>query len=83
MVYFYHAGVLDFFSVGYPSQVDETNGYFSATLQNGATADYSAGSIVIVYAGTTITFTNLTTSSGTTIDGTKYWEISSNTCSES
>ena len=82
-VYFYNAGVLDFFSVGYPTTIDETNGYFSATLLNGATADYSAGSVVVTYGGQTITFSNLTTSSGTTESGVKWWEISSNNCVES
>lgn len=81
MVYFYEAGVLDFFSAGYPSQIDVTNGYFSVTLQNGVTADYSAGLLVLVYGGRTISFTSLTTSSGVTPSGVKYWEIYSDVCS--
>ena len=82
MFYFYAFGNLNFFSVGNPNQIDETNGNFSTTLQNGASADYSSGSVVLVYGDKTITFTNLTTNSGTTSANVKWWEISSNTCSE-
>lgn len=75
-----------FYSVAYPSQIQEPSGYFSGSLFNGANVDYSANSIVIeipqnLGGPKTITFSNPTINDGTFQTGI-YWEVSSDSCQE-